>query len=354
MPADGLRFAEDWRALVDLDRLRAWMDDRGLGDGPIVAPQPLAGGTQNLLLRFDRRADSFVLRRPSGKPRTGADEAMRREARILEALGASDVPHPRLLAACGHSDVIGAPFYLMQAVEGFNPSLGLPSPFADDPALRHRMGLALVDGAATLARFDAAASGLSDLGRGEGFLQRQVGRWLRQLASYAECEGWPGPRVLPGVEDVAARLTATLPPDAPLGLMHGDYHMANVLFHRDRPELAAIVDWELATIGDPLVDLGWILATWPDRDGLQMGSVTPIQPWSGFPDRDALIARYAETSGRDVRHIDWYERFARFKLGIMLEGTHARALGGRADPATGRRLHAKAVALLAAAHGDAA
>ena len=333
---------------VDLDRLAAWMDGEGLGDGAIGEVESLAGGSQNILLRFCRAGRAYVLRRPPAHPRPESSETMRREARVLAALAGTEVPHPALIAACGDEKVLGAAFYLMEPVDGFCATAApLPLPHATDPAMRHAMGLALVDGAAALARVNHRAVGLEGFGRPEGFLERQVPRWSKQLGGYAMLAGWPGPGGLPGVERVAAWLEDHRPAASPAGILHGDYSIGNVLYRRDGPGLAAIVDWELATIGDPLVDLGWILATW--RDAEDDIGVLKVEPFDGFPTPDELVARYAERSGRDVGRIDWYVVLACFKLAIILEGSFARACAGLAPRVTGERLHTAAVRLLARA-----
>jgi len=331
------------RELVDLDALSAWMDTQGLPEGPIEHAERLAGGTQNVLLRFDRGGRTFVLRRPPPHKRKNSDETMRREARVLGALRGSDVPHPGLIAACSGLDVIGAAFYLMEPIDGFNPATGLPEYHLSDPAIRHQMGLELVDGIVALGRVDHIAVGLSDFGRPEGYLERQVGRWRSQLESYSEFEGYPGPDI-PGVDDVAAWLEANRPASFRPGILHGDYHLSNVMYRPDSPALAAIVDWELCTIGDPLLDLGWLLATWPEPDGPKPGAIG-VTPWDGFPVADELVERYAKGTERDLEHIDWYAVLACYKLGIILEGTHARACAGRAPRATGDILHATTVGL---------
>jgi aminoglycoside phosphotransferase (APT) family kinase protein len=330
---------------VDLDRLAEWMDGEGLGHGAIGEVESLGGGSQNILLRFRRAGRSYVLRRPPAHPRPESSETMRREARLLASLAGTDVPHPALIAACGDEAVIGAAFYLMEPVDGFCATAApLPHLHATDPAVRHAMGLALVDGAAALARVDHRAVGLGDFGKPEGYLERQVPRWRKQLAGYAALAGWLGPSGLPGVERIAEWLDAYRPAASPAAILHGDYSIGNVLYRRDGPGLAAIVDWELATIGDPLVDLGWILATWRAADD-DIG-VLRVEPFDGFPTPDELIARYAERSGRDVGRIDWYVVLACFKLAIILEGSFARACAGLAPMATGERLHAAAVRLL--------
>jgi aminoglycoside phosphotransferase (APT) family kinase protein len=331
-------------ALVDLGALAEWMDARGLGAGPIVGVERLGGGTQNVLLRFERTGRSYVLRRPPEHKRKNSDETMRREARVLAALEGSNVPHPALIAAEPTTDAIGAAFYLMEPIDGFHAPSGLPEPHRSDAELRHRMGLAMVDGIVALGAVDHEAVGLADLGRAEQYLERQVQRWQSQLASYSALPGYDGPDI-PGVDRVARWLEDNRPTTFRPGIIHGDYHLANVLFSRTGPELAAIVDWELTTIGDPLLDLGWLLATWPERDGMQIGGAMAVEPWSGFPSIDELVAHYRARSDRDLSAIDWYGVLACFKLGIILEGTHARAAAGQAPRETGDMLHAMTVSL---------
>lgn len=330
---------------VDLAALAGWMDGQGLAGEAIRDAQLLAGGTQNILLRFDRGGRSFVLRRPPLHLRKNSNETMRREARVLAALRDTDVPHPRLIAACGETDVLGAAFYLMEPIEGFNPTQGLPDYHRSDPAIRRAMGFSLVDSIAALGRVDYPAVGLEGFGRPEGYLERQVARWRSQLEGYSELEGYPGPEI-PGLDDVARWLEDNRPADFRPGILHGDYHLANVMYRYDAPDLAAIVDWELSTIGDPLLDLGWLLATWPEVDVTSPAAVGGgIQPWDGFPKAEELVARYAEGTTRDLSRVPWYEVLACYKLGIILEGTHARACAGKAPKATGDVLHATTVGL---------
>ena len=221
-------------AIVDLDRVAAWMDDRALGDGPITDVELIAGGTQNVLLRFRRGEREFVLRRPPPHKRANSDETMRREARVLGALAGTDVPHPGLIAAEPDLDVIGAAFYLMEPVDGFNATLGLPEPHASDVADAARDGP--VDGrraSAPSARVDLAAAGLTDLGKPDGWGERQVPRWRKQLDGYSELPGYPGPSI-PRLDDVAAWLDEHRPDDIRMGLIHGDFHFANVLISPHR------------------------------------------------------------------------------------------------------------------------
>lgn len=333
---------EAWGTLVNVESLSAWMDQCGLPPGPIADARVLAGGTQNLLLAFTRGGEGYVLRRPSQHARPEANETIKREVHVLTALANTDVPHPRLIAACSEPDVLGAGFYLMQVIDGFNVTTGMPALHASDPSIRRRMGLALVDGAARLGRVDHQAVGLASFGRSEGFLERQVSRWRRQFDGYSANAGWNGAVLEGPIERVGDWLERHRPSSFTPGILHGDYHLANVMFSSDGPQLAAIVDWELATIGDPLIDLGWVLTTWPrPNDPTSM----KIEPWEGFPSADELLDHYREHSARDLSAIEWYVVLACYKLGILLEGTHARARAGKASLQMGERFHARVLAL---------
>lgn len=329
---------------VDLGALAAWMDRQGLGSGALEDAALLAGGTQNILLKFRRGERTYVLRRPPPHLRANSNETMRREARMLAAIADTDVPHPHLIAACPEEEVLGAAFYLMEPIDGFNPTTGLPPPHAGSEAIRHRMGLALVEGIAALGALDYRALGLEGFGKPDNYLGRQVERWKGQLASYSEFEGWTGPAEIPRVDRVAAWLTANQPQSFIPGVIHGDYHLANVMYRHDGPELAAIVDWELTTIGDPLLDLGWLMATWPEGENPDPSAVS-VKPWTGFPTAAELVEHYRPRTQRDLGALDWYAVLACYKLGIILEGTHARACAGRAPRPTGDRLHAQTLGL---------
>lgn len=325
---------------LDVARLAEWMDSRGLGRGPIRELTPLAGGTQNVVVRFRRGTDEFVLRRPPWHPRAESNRTILREAQVLRALSGSAVPHPQMLAVCEDAAVLGTTFYLMPHVAGFNATSGLPQMQRDSPQMRHQMGLALVEAAVELAALDHRKAGLDTFGRPEGFLERQTERWRQQLESYGRYANWPGPADIPGIEGVARWLEQSLPKGSyRSGILHGDYHIGNVLYRLDSPRLAAIVDWELATIGDPLLDLAWLVATWPDDTGFLPNPALRVQPWEGFPSATELIAHYAQCSGRDLQSVAWYVVLACFKLGIILEGTYARACAGEAAMDTGKTLH---------------
>lgn len=322
---------------MNLDALQQWMDARSLGQGPLLDVESIAGGTQNVLLRFERSGRRYVFRRPPLHKRANSDETMRREARVLSALAGSGVPHPALIAAESDPDVLGAAFYLMEPIDGFNPTLGLPDAYAAE-GWHREMGLSMADGIAALAAVDHEAVGLADLGRSEGWAERQVGRWRKQLDSYSDLAGYPGPEI-PGVDAVGSWLEANRPRRVSAGLMHGDFHFGNVLMWNDRPGLAAIVDWELVTVGDPLLDLGHLLATWP-----QPGSAVSVDA-AGLPTVDDVIDRYAAVSPRPVDDLPWFRVLACYRLGLILEGTHARAFAGLAPKEIGDLLHAHTVSL---------
>jgi aminoglycoside phosphotransferase (APT) family kinase protein len=329
---------------LDQAKLGAWMDAQGLEPGVIEDIRVLAGGTQNVLLRFRRGSREYVLRRPPERPRPQSNRTMEREARLLRALYGSRVPHPGLIVACLDLDVLGVVFYLMEPVDGFNPTLGLPEAARSDPTIRHRMGIGLIDGLAALAAVDHNAAGLADFGKLEGFLERQAERWNAELESYGKFQGWPGPAALGDLGVVGRWLDAHRPSQLQPGIIHGDYHVGNAIYATDGT-LRAIVDWEMATLGDPLTDLGRLLISWPES-GQARPFTMRVEPLDGFPSRREMVARYAERTQRDLNSLPWFEVLACYKLGILLEGTHARARAGLADVETGRRLHTSAVALL--------
>lgn len=326
---------------VDMTAVERWMDSAGLGAGPLADVELMAGGTQNVLVRFSRGGRGFVLRRPPLHKRPNSDETMRREARVLAGLAGSSVPHPRLIAACDDLSVIGAVFYLMEPVAGFTPTVTRPA-FLDDLASQRAMALAVVDALAAIGRVDVVGSGLATLGRAEGWLDRQVDRWTSQLESYAKFPAWSAAG-LPDTTALRGWLADNRPRTWSAGLIHGDYHLANVMIGQNGPQVAAVVDWELATVGDPLVDLGQLLATWCDDGGVALASTVLALP--GFPRRAELVARYAAGSAREVSSVGWYHALACYRLGVLLEGTHARSTAGQADRASGQGMRQMAVAL---------
>lgn len=331
-------------APLEITAVADWMSERGLGDGPLTEVAAIGGGTQNVMVSFRRAGRRYILRRGPRHLRPYSNAAIARETRILDALKSTEVPHPRLIAACSDGDVLdGAVFYLMEPIDGFNASVELPVLHAGNPAIRRTMALNIVDVLAAIGEIDFRAIGLEDFGKPEGFLERQVPRWLSELQSYQQFDGYRGPDI-PNVMPVATWLEANRPTDWSAGIMHGDFHSSNVMFDRSSPDIVAVVDWEMCTIGDPLLDLGWLLATWrlPKAASVFGGA---FMESSGLPAHTELIERYSLHSRRDLSSVTWYAVLACFKLGIVLEGTNARAAAGLAPRQTGDELHATTLQL---------
>ncbi|MGE0742508.1 MAG: phosphotransferase family protein [Hyphomonadaceae bacterium] len=316
--------------IFDPARFCAWADTHlpALGGGP-VRSAILAGGASNIVMRIERDQAPMVLRRPPRTPRPDSTKIIAREAQVLAALKTTDVPHPTFQAYCEDTSVIGAPFYVMAMVDAFlgYPLEQLPAPYDRPGDARRSLPFALVDGIARLANVDYRGVGLEGFGKPEGFLERQTSRWLSQLASYKDSEGYEQ-RDIPGLAYVGDWLKANTPPMSKPGIIHGDYSLANAMFHHGAPaRLAAMIDWELATIGDPLLDLGWVLYAYRGRD-----ERTPPSGYfdpTDFPYREELAEYYAERTGRSLEHLTYYMVLAQFKLGVIMERQYARILNGR-------------------------
>jgi aminoglycoside phosphotransferase (APT) family kinase protein len=338
----------DFDGLLRWDALQEWIATHDLpGSGPVVAVEALTGGSQNHVYRLTRRdGAAFVLRRPPRHLRANSNETMAREARVLAALADTDVPHPRFHAVCVDHDVIGVSFYCMDLIDGFVPQGGLGDRWPD-PTDGRRLGWSFVDAIACLAAVEPDARGLGDFGKADGWLERQVGRWRSQLDSYAALDGYAGPDI-DGVDRVGDWLDAHRPTSCRIGVLHGDYQFANIMLSRSEPRVAGIIDWELSTLGDPLLDLAWLLTAWHDENDPpgKPGALT----WAGMPTRAELVERYADITGRDTTDMPWYFVLACYKLGIILEGTHARASAGHAPKEFGDLLHAMTLWLFAMAN----
>jgi aminoglycoside phosphotransferase (APT) family kinase protein len=313
-----------------LGRLGAWLDTTGLaGAGAPVEARYISGGSQNEIYEVRRGDLHCVLRIPPPTAPAERDKGIVREWRIIEALDGTDVPHTEAVAVCTDPSVLGRTFYLMGFVDGWSPMElhGGPWPAPFDADLEARQGLAyeLVDGIALLSKVDWRARGLADLGRPEGFHERQVDRWTAFL------ERIKG-RELPGFDEAAAWLRTHQPIDYVPGLMHGDYQFANVMYHHGGPaRLAAIVDWEMGTVGDPKLDLAWVVHSWPEETLAGDGAIGGYVDMTGMPSRAQVLDRYAAVSGRQVDDIDYYVVLARWKLAIVLEQGFQRATDD--DPA---------------------
>jgi aminoglycoside phosphotransferase (APT) family kinase protein len=311
--------------LVDPDRLGRWMDEQGLpGRGEPVDATFVSGGASNEIFEIRRGEHRMVLRRPPRQVPEGRNETMAREYRVLAALNGTDVPHPEAIAVCEDEEVLGACFYLMGHVDGWSPITeeGWPAPFDADLEARRGLAFQLVDGIAKLAKVDWRARGLEGFGRPDGFHERQVDRWLGHLSRFQF-------RDIPGLDAAAQWLRRHRPRRYEPGILHGDYQFANVMYAHGAPaRLAAIVDWEMATVGDPLLDLGWVLMGWPNPGEPQDGAYVDYE---GMPTREELLDHYERESGRPVDEIDYYVVLARFKIAIVLEGGYARVVQGTAD-----------------------
>ncbi|MFC9834257.1 phosphotransferase family protein [Rhodococcus sp. NPDC127530] len=315
---------------LDVEALGKWMDGQGIpGAGEPVQARSLAGGSQNELFEILRGGEKMALRRPPGYGVEGRAKVLMREAQLLRALAGTDVPHAKLRGATDDVSVIGSPFYLMDLVDGWSPmGGGWAAPFDTDLQARSGLAIQLVDGAAKMARVDWKAQGLDGFGKPDGFLDRQVDRWLSHLAGFKF-------RNIPGLDETATWLRNHQPRTFEPGIMHGDYQFANVMYRHGAPaELAAIIDWEMATIGDPLLDLGWVLVAWPpEGDAMQHARYLN---YDGMPSREDMLEHYATVSGRDVSDVDYYVILARFKLAIVLEASVARHAKGEADDRVAR------------------
>ena len=326
------------------DAVANWMSQQGLGSGPIGDITEITGGTQNVMLRFTRSGREYVFRRGPHHLRPVSNSVILRETRVLGALAGTDVPHAALIAVCADTGVLGdAVFYLMEPVDGFNAGADLLELHAADADIRRQMGLSMADAAARLGAVDHIGVGLADFGKPDGFLDRQVPRWLAELESYSKFDDYAGPDI-GDVEGVARWLRERQPSTFTPGIMHGDYHAGNVMFSPTGPDVAAIVDWEMCTIGDPLLDLGWMLATWhlPGRDAVLPNALMSA---GGLATPADLVERYGRNTTRDLAAIDWYAVLACFKLGIILEGSNARAAAGKAPREIGDMLHIATVHL---------
>ena len=310
--------------MIDTGALATWMDGIGLpGKGEPVEARFVSGGSQNEIYEIRRAELHGALRIPPPPAPAARDEGILREWRIIEALDGTDVPHTQAIAACTDPGVLGRTFYVMGFVDGWSP-MGLvdhrwPAPFDDDLEARRGLALQLVEGIALLSRVDWRAKGLDDLGRPDGFHERQVDRWTAFL------ERIKG-RELPGFDDASSWLRAHRPIDYVPGLMHGDYQFANVMYRHGAPaRLAAIVDWEMGTVGDPKLDLGWVVQSWPADTASPAASESGYVDMFGMPSRDEVLAHYAAVSGRQVDDIDYYVILAKWKLAVVLEQGFQRA-----------------------------
>jgi aminoglycoside phosphotransferase (APT) family kinase protein len=310
--------------LAGVDALTAWLDDQGLGVGAPLEHRYISGGSQNEIYEVRRGDLHGAIRIPPVTAPAERDKGIVREWRIIEALDGTDVPHTEAIALCDDPSVLGRTFYVMGFVDGWSPmgSHGVwPEPFNSDLDARQGLAYQLVEGIARLSKVDWQAKGLADLGHPDGFHERQVARWTAFLDRIKT-------RELPGFDEASAWLGAHAPLDFIPGLMHGDYQFANVMYRHGAPaELAAIVDWEMGTVGDPKLDLAWVVQSWPEDTSEGDGTVGGYVDMTHMPSRSEVLEHYSKVAGRQVDDIDYYVVLAKWKLAIVLEQTYARAKG---------------------------
>jgi aminoglycoside phosphotransferase (APT) family kinase protein len=309
---------------IDLTRLSDWMDGAELpGKGERLQADYLSGGSQNVIYRISRGEHVCVLRMPPPGAPPDRDKGILREWRIIEALDGTEVPHTAAVGVCPDAGVLGRPFYLMGFVDGWSPmdldERRWPEPFGSDRDARGGLAYQLAEGIALLSKVDWKAKGLQDLGRPDGFHERQVDRWT---SFFERIKG----REIDGLDVATGWLRSHRPLDYIPGLMHGDYQFANVMYQHGAPaQLAAIVDWEMGTVGDPKLDLGWMVQSWPTNTDAPESSEMSYVDMRGMPSRAEVVERYAKVSGRQVDDLDYYLVLAKWKLAIVLEQGFQRA-----------------------------
>jgi aminoglycoside phosphotransferase (APT) family kinase protein len=323
--------ADDPPPLVDPERLAGWMDGEGLAAGEPITVERITTGHSNEVFRVRRGDLDLALRRPPRTPLSPTAHDMAREHRLLRAFtehGAA-VPVPEPVALCTDDDVIGAPFYLMELLDGVVVRERVPDELAGDPSVAIALAHALVDLLASLHAFDWEAADLAGFGRPDGYLERQVPRWLGQLQRYKT-------RDLPEVDEAGRWLADHTPTMQSPTVIHGDYKLDNVMFAAELPVCPlAVLDWEQATIGDPLVDVGWLLGLWlePGEIAPLTGTNAALDGAADLPTRAELADRYAAATGRDLEHLGFYCVLGLFKLACVMEGSYARFRSGTSDDA---------------------
>jgi aminoglycoside phosphotransferase (APT) family kinase protein len=308
---------------ADLESLRGFFADNVAGaDGRPLSAELIAGGRSNLTYGITDGEHEWVLRRPPLGHVLPTAHDMAREYRVITALVDTDVPVPRTYALCEDNDVNGAPFYVMERVHGRVLRTGeeLAALTPDEAAACSRE---LVDVLSRIHRVDYEAVGLGDFGHPDGFMERQLRRWGQQWERSKAEE-------LPAIDEVARRLRNALPDSGPPTIVHGDYRLDNtMLAPDDAGRVAAVLDWEMSTLGDPLADVGLFLLYWGQSEAQIIATGQAIDEQAGFASRDEVVELYAKETGRDVDNLDFYVVFAFYKLAIIVEGIAARYRMGK-------------------------
>jgi aminoglycoside phosphotransferase (APT) family kinase protein len=308
----------------NLDNFNAWLK-KATGREEPLAISPIKGGGSCEMFHLQQGGEDFVVRRAPLAAVSDTAHNVVREFKVIEALNGGSVRAPRLLAACEDAEVLGAPFYVMEFVDGEVVRRKLPKRYIDSPETQGSLGEELIDALVELHAFDWHGTALEDMANPEGFLERQVGRWMSQLDGYRS-------RELAGVDDVAKWLEGNRPASGELTVMHGDYKIDNALYSKSLPpKILTLVDFEMTTVGDPLIDLAWAMIFWPEEGNL-IAIAAPGGP-DGMDERycqapQVLIERYADKTGRSLDQFQWYQAFAAWKLGIVLEASYAKFLSG--------------------------
>jgi aminoglycoside phosphotransferase (APT) family kinase protein len=307
---------------IDRAGVEAWFEAHVPGARPPLEFERISGGHSNLTYAVrDAAGGAWALRRPPLGKRLGSAHDMAREHKVISGLADTEVPVPPAIGLCEDESVNGAPFYVMKFVEGpvLRTRREADEHFGEED--RREIGERVVDTLVAIHAVDPDAVGLGDLGRKEDYVRRQLRRWHGQWEKSKT-------RELEIVDDVHRRLTERVPEQGPATIVHGDYRLDNMILN-ERGEPAAVVDWELCTLGDPLADVGLLLVYWsdPDDEFTPLSDAPTTAP--GFPPRDEIRDRYAEGSGRDLGQIDFYVALAYWKLAIILEGVYARYAAGQ-------------------------
>jgi aminoglycoside phosphotransferase (APT) family kinase protein len=305
---------------IDSERVTAWLTDNIDGATAPFEFTLITGGRSNLTFTVtDANGTKYVLRRPPTGAVLATAHDMAREHKIISAVGKTAVPVPPALGVCADDSVNGAPFYVMGYVDGVVLD-SADKGAAMTPEHRRSASLHLIDVLADLHAVDVDEVGLGDLAKREGYVERQVKRWSTQWAKSKT-------RELPAVDEVARRLAERMPVQQGVSIAHGDYRFGNVLTDTDQGRVAAVLDWELCTLGDPLADVGYIGVYWADPGTQQLRPNDPTGI-EGFPSYAELLERYAARTGRDLSEIDYYIAFGSWRLAVISEGVYARYLHG--------------------------
>ena len=316
--------------LLVLDRLEGFLDQHGLGGGPVRASRIGEGGGSNFSFLLERGVERFVLRRPPRPPLPPSAHDMVREARLQLALAPQGIRLPPILAVCEDETVLGVPFYVMGFLDGHVVTNRLPAGL-DDPATRSRLGEELIDALVEIHAADVSAPALAAFARPGSYLERQVRRFSQLWEINAT-------REIAAVVEVGRRLADELPEPLPDTVVHGDYRLGNLMVERELPDrVQAVLDWEMGAIGDPRADLGYLLATYTEPGGgpSPLG-VSPVTALEGFPKKAELVARYEERSGREIGQLGWFEALALWKAAVFCEAIYGRFTRGELGAEDGR------------------